>query len=198
MTTGTLSSFTVAVRPALAFRTPDHRVFREAAQQRRERRCGDISDARFRGGDITTRRITMNTDQFKGKWVQFKGEVKKQWGKLTDDDLMQVEGDYDKFVGRVQERYGDKKEEVVRWADDWYTQQGRPANRSTPGSTPSVDGGKPVFIDYQRHSYRCITRSIRDMKKIIAMALTVRSSGESRLGIVRNQQAVGLHRVGHA
>lgn len=68
----------------------------------------------------------MNADQFKGKWVQFKGEVKKQWGKLTDDDLMQIEGDYDKFVGRVQERYGDKKEDVVRWADDWYSRQGRP------------------------------------------------------------------------
>lgn len=69
----------------------------------------------------------MNADQFKGKWVQFKGAVKKQWGKLTDDDLMQIEGDYDKFVGRVQERYGDKKEDVVRWADDWYTRQGRPS-----------------------------------------------------------------------
>ncbi|GMV51200.1 CsbD family protein [Nitrospirales bacterium NOB] len=68
----------------------------------------------------------MNSDQFKGKWVQFKGEVKKQWGKLTDDDLMQIEGNYDKFVGRVQERYGDKKDEVVRWADDWYARQGRP------------------------------------------------------------------------
>jgi len=67
----------------------------------------------------------MNAEQFKGKWTQFKGEAKKQWGKLTDDDLMQVEGDYDKFIGRVQERYGDKKEEVVRWADDWYTRQGK-------------------------------------------------------------------------
>ncbi|MBL8042151.1 MAG: CsbD family protein [Nitrospira sp.] len=73
----------------------------------------------------------MNTDQFKGKWVQFKGEVKKQWGKFTDDDLMQIEGDYDKFVGRVQERYGDKKDEIVRWADDWYRRQGQssPAQR---------------------------------------------------------------------
>ena len=67
----------------------------------------------------------MNADQFKGKWGQFKGEVKKQWGNLTDDDLTQAEGDYDKFVGRVQERYGDKKEEVVRWADDWYERQGK-------------------------------------------------------------------------
>lgn len=66
----------------------------------------------------------MNADQFKGKWIQFKGEVKQKWGKLTDDDLMQVEGNYDKFIGRVQERYGDKKEEVVRWADDWYSRQG--------------------------------------------------------------------------
>ncbi|MBP8154563.1 MAG: CsbD family protein [Nitrospira sp.] len=78
----------------------------------------------------------MNADQFKGKWVQFKGEVKKQWGKLTDDDLMQVEGDYDKFVGRVQERYGDKKEEVVRWADDWYTQQGRPGTEARQAQRP--------------------------------------------------------------
>lgn len=74
----------------------------------------------------------MNTDQFKGKWVQFKGEVKKQWGKLTDDDLKQIEGDYDKFVGRIQERYGDKKEEVVRWADDWYSRQGQ----AQPGTQP--------------------------------------------------------------
>lgn len=80
----------------------------------------------------------MNTDQFKGKWVQFKGEVKKQWGKLTDDDLKQVEGDYDKFVGRIQERYGDKKEEVIRWADDWYTRQGQaqPGTQSREAQPP--------------------------------------------------------------
>ncbi len=78
----------------------------------------------------------MNADQFKGKWIQFKGEVKQKWGKLTDDDLMQVEGNYDKFIGRVQERYGDKKEEVVRWADDWYTQQGKAAAKQAEAPRP--------------------------------------------------------------
>jgi uncharacterized protein YjbJ (UPF0337 family) len=80
----------------------------------------------------------MNTDQFKGKWVQFKGEVKKQWGKFTDDDLTQIEGDYDKFVGRIQERYGDKKDEVMRWADDWYTRQGQaqPGAQHREAQTP--------------------------------------------------------------
>ena len=34
----------------------------------------------------------MNKDTFQGKWTQFKGELKRQWGKFTDDDLMQIEG----------------------------------------------------------------------------------------------------------
>ena len=55
----------------------------------------------------------MNAEQFKGKWTQFKGEAKRQWGKLTDDDMTEAEGNYDKFLGRGQERYGDKKEDVM-------------------------------------------------------------------------------------
>jgi uncharacterized protein YjbJ (UPF0337 family) len=65
----------------------------------------------------------MNKDQFKGRWTQFKGELKKQWGKFTDDDLLQIEGDYQKFQGTLQARYGDRKEEVSRWADQWFERQ---------------------------------------------------------------------------
>ena len=36
----------------------------------------------------------MNTDTFKGQWTQFKGELKRQWGQFTDDDLLQIQGDY--------------------------------------------------------------------------------------------------------
>jgi uncharacterized protein YjbJ (UPF0337 family) len=61
----------------------------------------------------------MNREQFKGLWTQLKGELKKQWGKFTDDDLLQIEGDYDKFLGKLQERYGDKKDEVSRWLEQW-------------------------------------------------------------------------------
>ena len=65
----------------------------------------------------------MNTAQFKGGWKEFKGELKKKWGEITDDDLLEAEGDYDKFLGIVQKRYGNKKDEVSRWADDWYSQR---------------------------------------------------------------------------
>jgi uncharacterized protein YjbJ (UPF0337 family) len=62
----------------------------------------------------------MNADQLKGKWMQFKGELKQKWGKFTDDDLQQIGGSYDRFVGKVQERYGDEKRELMKWADAWH------------------------------------------------------------------------------
>lgn len=59
----------------------------------------------------------MNESQLKGKWNQLKGEVQRRWGKLTDDDLTEVEGDYTKLVGKVQERHGDTQEQVKEWID---------------------------------------------------------------------------------
>ena len=62
----------------------------------------------------------MNADHFKSKWSQFKGELKRKWGAFTDDDLMMIEGDYDKFKGAIQKRYADRKDEISGWADEWY------------------------------------------------------------------------------
>jgi uncharacterized protein YjbJ (UPF0337 family) len=61
----------------------------------------------------------MNEDILKGKWKQLKGEVKSQWGKLTDDDLDRAEGDAEKLIGRVQERYGYQRDEAKREVDDF-------------------------------------------------------------------------------
>lgn len=36
--------------------------------------------------------------------MQFKGDLKAKWGKFTDNDLTEIEGNMDKFVGKVQER----------------------------------------------------------------------------------------------
>ena len=54
----------------------------------------------------------MDWEQTKGRWNQMKGVVKKQWGKLTDDDLSVIDGERDQLVGKIQERYGIAKEEA--------------------------------------------------------------------------------------
>ncbi|WP_339633419.1 CsbD family protein [uncultured Sneathiella sp.] len=54
----------------------------------------------------------VNEDILKGKWKQIKGEAQKKWGKLTDDDLDQIDGDREVFLGRIQEKYGVAREEA--------------------------------------------------------------------------------------
>ncbi|GAB3469854.1 CsbD family protein [Polaromonas eurypsychrophila] len=56
----------------------------------------------------------MNKDQIEGNWTQFKGTVKEQWGKLTDDDLDIIAGKRDQLLGRIQERHGLAKEEAEK------------------------------------------------------------------------------------
>jgi len=65
----------------------------------------------------------MNSDQLQGNWKQLKGSVKQQWGKLTDDDLMYINGKTESLVGKLQERYGYAKEEAQRRADEWLKTQ---------------------------------------------------------------------------
>ena len=52
----------------------------------------------------------MNKDVLLGQWRQLKGEVKRQWGKLTDDDLEEIDGRAETLIGKIQERYGYERE----------------------------------------------------------------------------------------
>lgn len=56
----------------------------------------------------------MNDDILKGKWNEMKGEVKKKWGKLTDDDLMVISGEKEKLVGVLQTKYGYAKDNAEK------------------------------------------------------------------------------------
>jgi uncharacterized protein YjbJ (UPF0337 family) len=48
----------------------------------------------------------INNNVFEGKWKQIRGQAKVWWGKLTDDDLEKVGGNFDKLIGLLQQKYG--------------------------------------------------------------------------------------------
>jgi uncharacterized protein YjbJ (UPF0337 family) len=56
----------------------------------------------------------MNWDRIEGNWKQFKGQIKEQWGRFTDDELDVVAGRKDQFLGKLQEKYGITKDEAER------------------------------------------------------------------------------------
>lgn len=62
----------------------------------------------------------MNENIASGKWKQFKGEIQRKWGKLTNDDLDRIDGNRDKLVGRLQEAYGVKRESIEKDVADFF------------------------------------------------------------------------------
>ncbi len=64
--------------------------------------------------------MAINWDVIEGKWNQLKGDARIQWGKLTDDDWDQIAGNKDKLVGKLQERYGWKREEAEKHANSFF------------------------------------------------------------------------------
>ena len=73
----------------------------------------------------TTGQTTTQTDvktmweKFKGSWNTTKGAVKEQWGKLTDDDILVIEGRRDQLVGKIQARYGITEQEAEAQVSSW-------------------------------------------------------------------------------
>ena len=68
----------------------------------------------------------MNRDITKGTFTQLKGKIKEQWGKLTDDEIDELEGKSEILAGKLQERYGLSREDAERQAkefqdrNDWH------------------------------------------------------------------------------
>jgi uncharacterized protein YjbJ (UPF0337 family) len=61
----------------------------------------------------------MNEDILKGQWNQVKGNLRKQWGRLTDDDIDQIKGERDVLLGKLREYYGKNRDENERDVDRW-------------------------------------------------------------------------------
>ena len=65
----------------------------------------------------------MNTDILRGRWTQMKGDIRTRWGKLTDDDLTQIQGEAEKMIGKLQERYGYKRDQAERELNEFLNKQ---------------------------------------------------------------------------
>lgn len=61
----------------------------------------------------------MNWTTLQGNWNETKGKVKTQWGRLTDDDLTQIQGQKDRLVGVIQQKYGIARDKAEQQLDEF-------------------------------------------------------------------------------
>ncbi len=60
----------------------------------------------------------VNTQVLQGRWNQVRGQLKKKWGQLTEDDLKFSSGNIDQLVGRIQHRTGEAREAIESFLDE--------------------------------------------------------------------------------
>lgn len=65
----------------------------------------------------------MNSNVLMGRWKQLRGRIKAKWGQLTDDELNEVEGNYEMLVGKIQEKYGTTRAQIERELDAFASQE---------------------------------------------------------------------------
>jgi uncharacterized protein YjbJ (UPF0337 family) len=65
----------------------------------------------------------MNWDQIEVNWTQFKGKVRNNWVKLTDEDITRIAGRRSELAGRLRARYGFAKAEADREIEAWMKAQ---------------------------------------------------------------------------
>lgn len=54
----------------------------------------------------------MNKDIIAGKWKEIKGDLRKAWGNVTDDEWEKTKGDSTAIAGILQQKYGLAKEDA--------------------------------------------------------------------------------------
>ena len=60
----------------------------------------------------------VNAQVLQGQWNQIRGELKKRWAQLTDDDLRFNNGNIDQLVGKIQQRTGEAREAIEQFLSE--------------------------------------------------------------------------------
>ena len=84
----------------------------------------------------------MNWTTVQGNWNEAKGKVKTKWGRLTDDDLMQVQGQKDRLVGVIQQKYGIAREKAEEQLDEFMSSADGWVTKAKEGAQEVVDKGR--------------------------------------------------------
>lgn len=62
----------------------------------------------------------MDKNQFRQKWNEFKHKMRSKWDKLTDSDISEINGDYERFLNKMHKKHGYSREQAEREFHNWH------------------------------------------------------------------------------
>jgi uncharacterized protein YjbJ (UPF0337 family) len=79
----------------------------------------------------------MNRDEFEGNWHQLKGKIREKWAKFTHDELNQMSGKYEQFIGSLQKKYGHSRERAEQEIHNWKLEHGGMGHQGDRAHNPN-------------------------------------------------------------
>jgi uncharacterized protein YjbJ (UPF0337 family) len=95
----------------------------------------------------------VNAQLLQGQWNQVRGQLKKKWGQLTEDDLRFTNGNIDHLIGRIQSKTGEAREAIEQFLTE-LTSQGASA---VSQATEAVGQYARYASDQMREGYNRIS-----------------------------------------
>ena len=139
----------------------------------------------------------MNKDEDGGNWKQFKGKVKEQWGKLTDDDMTIIEGKRDQLVGKIQERYGYQKDqaETKRWKPGLFWQEVDRLVSAKIRESVHIEEG--INYDKSSKKYQCVIEKYESNERSSVKILCHYLKIHPKTSIIKNYNVRGKRCSGY-
>jgi uncharacterized protein YjbJ (UPF0337 family) len=101
----------------------------------------------------------VNQQVLSGKWNEVKGELKKKWGKLSDDDLRSFNGNVDQLIGRIQQKTGESREAIEHFLSQ-FSEEG---SQFLSGLRDRIEETAEQTMDTARDSYESLRRNAADV-----------------------------------
>ena len=105
----------------------------------------------------------MNWNTMQGNWNEAKGKVKTQWGRLTDDDLTRVEGQKDRLIGVIQQKYGIGRDKAEEQLEAFMSASDSTVAKVKEGAHDVIEKGK----EYVEKGKEYVEKSVQQGKEMV-------------------------------
>lgn len=79
----------------------------------------------------------MYRGEFAAQWPQLKGKIQEKWVKLTNDDVVKINGKYESLIAQLQKKYGFTKEQAEKDVQSWQEVHSKEARQLSSEETPA-------------------------------------------------------------
>jgi uncharacterized protein YjbJ (UPF0337 family) len=109
-----------------------------------------------------------NQDVLKGNWKSITGAVKEKWGHITNDDLSRVEGNYDQFVGLLQRKAGQTRDQIENFLSEWGEKSGATINRMSSQAGHMMENANEYMHETYEQVSDTIGRGYENAREVVA------------------------------